>query len=291
MNIFKTFMLLVLLITCTVNSPAGELLVKSGDKLAFMGDSITQFGAETPGGYVKLVISGLDANGIKVEPVFAGFSGRQSNHMLDGVERDVLSKKPNVMTLSCGVNDVWHGVKGVPLDKYKENITALVDKVQAAGVKPVILTSTMIFENPDGNFNQTLAAYNDFLRAFAQERKLPLADLNSQMQAAVKKAGEMNATKPVKDNYLTIDGVHMAPQGDQMMAEGVLRTLGLDDAQMAKAKAKWLEIPASTRLQTKKMVTLKEYNRLAETAAKNNLSVGEYFDREMDKAVEALLSK
>ncbi|MFA6293352.1 MAG: SGNH/GDSL hydrolase family protein [Victivallales bacterium] len=293
MKILKTCFALALMAAGTVNCFAGELLLKSGDNLAFLGDSITQFGAGSPGGYVKLVVSGLDANGVKVEPVFAGISGHKSNDMLARVDRDVLSKKPNVMTLSCGVNDVWHGERGVPLDKYKENITAIVDKVQAAGVKPVILTSTMINEDQPNPNNQKLAAYNEFLRTFAKERNLPLADLNTQMQDAIKKAKETNAAKPNRGNYLTSDGVHMAPQGDQMMAEGVLRAMGLDDAQMAKAKAAWLETPASTKiqLQVSKMVSLKDYNKLGEAAVKEKLSINEYLDREMGKSIDAMLAK
>ena len=292
MKIFKTCLVLALVVSGTANCLAGELLLKSGDKLAFLGDSITAQGGGSPGGYARLVISGLEANGIKVEPVFAGISGHKSNDMLARVDKDVLSKKPNVMTFSCGVNDVWHGEKGIPLDKYKENITALVDKVQGADVKPVILTSTMIGEDQINSNNQKLIPYNEFLRAFAKERKLPLADLNSQMQEAIKKAKETNASKPNKANYLTRDGVHMAPQGDQMMAEGVLLALGLDDAQIAKAKAAWLEIPASIKLQnSNKMVSIKEYNKLSDAAAKENLSVDEYIDREMGKTIDLLLAK
>lgn len=292
MRMLKTCLALSLVAVGTANCLADEIIIKSGDKLAFLGDSITQFGANTPGGYVKLVISGLDANGIKAEPVFAGISGHKSNDMLARVDKDVLSRKPNVMTLSCGVNDVWHGANGVTLDKYKENITAIVDKALAAGVKPVILTSTMINEDQSNANNQKLVAYNEFLRTLAKERGLPLADLNSQMQEAIKKAKETSAPKPNKGNFLTGDGVHMAPQGDQMMAEGVLRALGLDDAQIAKAKAAWLEIPASTKLQnSNKMVSLKEYNKLAGAAARENLSVNEYIDREVGKAIDTLIAK
>ncbi len=292
MKIFKSCLVLTLALAGTANCLAGELILKSGDKLAFLGDSITQQGGGSPGGYARLVISGLEANGIKVEPVFAGIGGHKSNDMLARVDKDVLSKKPNVMTLSCGVNDVWHGDKGIPLDKYKENITALVDKVQSADVKPVILTSTMIGEDQPNSNNQKLIPYNEFLRTFANERKLPLADLNSQMQDAVKKARETNAPKPNRVNYLTGDGVHMAPQGDQMMAEGVLRAIGMDDAQVAKAKAAWLEIPAAVKLQnSNKMLSIKEYNKLSEAAAKENLSVAEYIDRETGKAIDSLLAK
>ena len=57
-------------------------------------------------------------------------------------------------------------------------------------MKPVILTSTMIGEDQPNPNNQKLVAYNEFLRTFAKERKLPLADLNAQMQESVKKAKE-----------------------------------------------------------------------------------------------------
>ena len=291
MNMRKTCLALALAMAGGTACPAGEPLIKSGDKLAFLGDSITQFGAGHPGGYTKLVISGLEANGIKATPVFAGISGHKSNDMLARVDRDVLSKKPTLMTLSCGVNDVAHGKNGVPLEDYKKNITALVDKVQAAGVKPVILTSTMIGEDQGNGNNQKLEAYNGFLRTLARDRKLPLADLNARMQEAVKRAKAANAPKPNRSNYLTSDGVHMAPEGDQMMAEGVLRTLGLDEAQVAKAKAAWLEIPAAIPLKTAVMVSLKDYNRLAAAAAKEGLPANEYVEREMTKALNAVLGK
>ena len=160
---------------------------------------------------------------MKIEVIGAGISGHKSNQMLERLERDVLSKKPQWMTLSCGVNDVWHGEKGVPLEDYKKNITSIVDQAQAAGIKVMLLTSTMIGEDPANPNNQKLAPYNEFLRTLAKEKKCLLADLNADMQAAVAKA---NA--PGK-NVLTSDGVHMAFPGNMMMATGVLKDLGLDD--------------------------------------------------------------
>lgn len=208
--------------------------VKAGDKVAFLGDSITQAGQGSPGGYVQLIGRGLEANGVKIEIIGAGISGHKSNDMLGRLERDVLTKKPQWMTLSCGVNDVWHGAKGVPLDDYKKNITEIVDKAQAAGVKVVILTSTMIGEDQPNPNNQKLVAYNDFLRALAKDKKCLLADLNADMQAAITAAG-----KEKKGNVLTSDGVHMAAAGNQMMALGVLKGFGLNTAELAKAAASW----------------------------------------------------
>jgi acyl-CoA thioesterase I len=210
-----------------------EIAPKSGEKIAFLGDSITQGGWSNSKGYVKLVEAGLKTNGVEVEIVPAGISGHKSNQMLDRLERDVLSKKPQWMALSCGVNDVWHGVKGVPLDDYKKNIREIVDKCAAANVKVVILTATVIKEQLDGPDNQKLAAYNDFLRELAKEKKLPVADLNAMFQERIKAANT-----PDK-KVLTSDGVHMNAAGNEVMAEGVLRAFGLSDAELAKAKEAW----------------------------------------------------
>jgi len=215
-----------------------EIAVTSGQKIAFLGDSITQ-GGVGPKGYVTLVMRGLEANGVKAEMIPAGISGHKSNDMLGRLDRDVLSKKPDWMTLSCGVNDVWHGANGVPLDKYKENITKIVEQCQAAGIKVMILTSTMIGEDQPNANNQKLIAYNDFLRTLAKEKKCLLADLNADMQAAIAKAGPDK-----KDKILTADGVHMNDAGNVMMATGVLKAFGLSAEQIAKAKLSGDPAPA-----------------------------------------------
>lgn len=210
-----------------------EILVKSGDKIAFLGDSITAAGWGNPSGYVKLTIAGLKANGVEAEAVPAGISGHKSNQMLARLEKDVLSKKPQWMTLSCGVNDVWHGARGVALEDYKKNITAIVDQASAAGVKPVVLTATVIKEELDNELNTKLAPYNEFLRQLAKEKNAPLADLNAMFHEKIKAANKPGT------NVFTYDGVHMIAEGDQVMAEGVLQALGLDAQQLDKARAAW----------------------------------------------------
>jgi lysophospholipase L1-like esterase len=210
-----------------------EIAVKTGEKVAFLGDSITQGGWNDPKGYVRLTVAGLKANGVEIEVIPAGISGHKSNQMLERLERDVLSKKPQWMTLSCGVNDVWHGVKGVPLEEYKKNIREIVDKCAEAKVKVVILTATVIKEQLDNADNQKLAAYNDFLRELAKEKQLPLADLNAMFQARIKEANTPD------NKVLTKDGVHMNDAGNEVMAEGVLRAFGVTDAEFAKVKEAW----------------------------------------------------
>jgi len=268
-----------------------EPILKSGQTLAFLGDSITQYGASNAAGYVNLVVSGLKLNGITVDAVPAGISGNTSDDMRARVGADILSKKPAVMTLSCGVNDVLKGAQGVPLDRYKENITAIVEQAMAGGVTPIILTASMISEKPDEFTNKNLLPYNDFLRQLAKEKKLPLADVNAAMQQAVKTASESGAPRYNRDYYLTCDSIHMGPQGDQLMAEVVLRTLGLNDSQIAKARAAWPEIPGAVALEFKRQIALRDYQVIAERAAKENLSFVEFLDREFQKTLDAQMNK
>ena len=248
-----------------------EVLAKPNDKVAFLGDSITAQGWANAAGYVKLVVAGLDANGIKVTPIPAGISGHKSNDMLARLEKDVLSKKPQWMTLSCGVNDVWHGPKGVPLndaqaagqefvkrspiepDKgtYEKNISKIVEEAQHAGVQVLILTATVIREDLGNEENKKLAPYNDFLRKFAKEKHLPLADLNVLFQDRIKEA------KQPGKNVFTVDGVHMNTEGNKIMARGVLQAFGLDAAQIKKAEVAWVPMETQAAEEAKKAADAK----------------------------------
>lgn len=266
-------------------SVRAEILVKDGETVAFMGDSITQQGA-APAGYVRLVANALETNGIKINVIPAGVSGHKSNQMLARLDKDVLSKKPNWMTLSCGVNDVWHGDRGVTLEDYKKNITAIVDQAQAAGVKVMILTATMINEDQPNANNQKLVAYNDFLRELAKEKGLPLADLNEQMQTEIK-----NRPAGSSGNYLTVDGVHMNARGNVMMARGVLSAFGLEPAQIDAAQEKWKDIPNAVVLSAKLAISQRQYDRLAAIAAEKKMSVQQLVDIELTLLTKKLLEE
>ena len=251
-------------LACSVPRATAEIAVKSGEKIAFLGDSITAGGWSNPAGYVHLVMAGLEANGVKAEAVPAGIGGHKSDQMLARLEKDVLSKKPQWMTLSCGVNDVWHGKRGVPLDDeaaakpeaydekvaergtYKKNITAIIGNATKAGVKPVILTATVIQEKLDNAENARLAPYNDFLRSLAKEKHTPIADLNALFQARIQKENKPNA------KVLTADGVHMNGEGNKLMAIGVLQAFGLNAAEIEKAKASWPALEAAAAEAAKK---------------------------------------
>jgi len=269
----KHLLLLALITFSAVAGSQAEIKVQSDQKVAFMGDSITQFGWDRPDGYVRLVAEALESAGVKIVVVPAGISGNTSRDMLGRIDGSVISQKPDWMTLSCGVNDVWHhDATHVDLEPYKANITSIVDKAQAAGIKVVILTATVIQEN-DNAENQALAPYNDFLRQLAKERNLPLADLNSMCWKSL----EANPA-----NRLTVDGVHMNPMGNMLMARGVLEAFGMAPAQIDTFEKKWSESPSATSLRAQisfdasAPVSMKEYNAMSVLAKEQNLSTDQF---------------
>ena len=216
---------------------AGEIIVKDGESMAFLGDSITAEGWEREYGYVRVALQGLEAAGIKVTPVPAGVAGDTSERMLKRLD-GILAKKPTWMTLSCGFNDVspacgWK----VGYEDFTKNVTAILDKSRAAGVKVIILTPSLYQDtDPENDTNRKAAAYVAYLRQQAEQRNLPLADINVAHRTEIARLkGEHSPRKT-----LLYDGIHMAPRGNMMMAACLLKTLGLTDEQVAKAREKWL---------------------------------------------------
>jgi len=284
MRILTTASLLVLL---AAGSAKPDIAVKEGEQIAFLGDSITRFGME-PAGYVSLVIQGLKSAGVHARAIGAGFPGSRSDDMLERLQRDVIDRKPAWMVVSCGVNDVYHGANGVPLDAYRENMTRIVERAQAAGIRVMILTATMIGEFPGSANNQTLAAYNAFLRELATSKQCLLADLNADMQRTLaerEKAGEK------RGKLLTSSGAHMNPQGNMMMATGVLRAFGVDEAALAKAKEAWLDIPGGARLAPSVPVTLRQLAALEAVAARQGKSLQALLQPALERDIADLLDQ
>ncbi len=237
--------------------------IQSGDSVAFLGDSITELGWKQPTGFVRLCEVAFKTNGLEVTIIPAGVGGNASDQLLSRLQTDVLSKKPTVMTLSCGINDVWRFMWGDKdrLAKFKKNMTEIVARTQAAGVKVVILTATVMYEDADTPHNKYLADYNDFVRTLAKEKGCKLVDLNPAVQKLVvdlraKNDGyssadlEPDLRKKLEDsrlragerpvggykNFVTTDGVHLQPVGNRLVARMILKDgFGFTEEELVKS--------------------------------------------------------
>ncbi len=210
---------------------AGTLL-QGVRRIVCLGDSITQFG-DGPGGYVGLMRAYLaqayPANGFEV--LNAGVSGNTSNDEKARFDRDVLQKKPDLLTVSVGVNDVWHGFNaqspqgggpgGVTLPVYRANVEQMVAQAQAQGVTVVLLSPTVIGEDLNDPRNLMATSYIQALQDIARRRKCLFVDLRGPFQAFL----DLSRTTGHSENLLTVDGVHMNDWGNRLMAATLLSAL------------------------------------------------------------------
>lgn len=247
----------------------GQIIVKDGESMAFLGDSITQEGWEREYGYVRIALQGLEAAGIKVMPVPAGVAGDTSERMLKRLD-GILAKKPTWLTLSCGFNDVSPACRWkVGYEDFTKNVTAILDKSQAAEVKVIILTPSLYNDaDPENETNQKAAAYVAYLRQQAEQRNLPLVDINAAHRAEIARLKSENSPR----KSLLYDGIHMAPRGNMMMAANLLKTLGLSDQQITKARERWLEAGYRRPITVWRDMNVRQFENAEAFAARENIA-------------------
>jgi lysophospholipase L1-like esterase len=216
---------------CAVPAFAAEPTVrlKKGERIVFLGDSITQAGAGK-GGYVTLVRDTLEVKHkeLDIEVIGAGISGNKVPDLQRRVEKDVIAKKPSLVFIYIGINDVWHGekdaAKGTSPEKFEEGLKEVIKKITDAGARVVLCTPSVIGEKADGGnpLDKKLDEYADISRKVAKELKLPVCDLRKAFLAHLKDHNTFNKEKGV----LTTDGVHLNAAGNRFVAEQVLAMFG-----------------------------------------------------------------
>ncbi|MDX1934721.1 MAG: SGNH/GDSL hydrolase family protein [Capsulimonadales bacterium] len=216
------------------------LTLRNVRRIVCLGDSITQQG-ENPGGYVRRVRRTLAAAFPEqpIEVLNAGISGHKSNDMLARFRRDVLDRKPDLVTISVGVNDVWHAFRdfarnrnypegnlpnGVPPDAFRRNVESMMKLAAEDGVRVVLLAATPIYEDLSSPENTRLAEYNAILKDLAVRHKCPFVDLYNSFRRLIRVYREETGGI---DNLLTTDGVHMNAVGNRLMARQLLLALGV----------------------------------------------------------------
>ena len=190
-----------------------QVIIKNGDAIAFMGDSITQQGNTSSAGYVNLVMKGLEVAGVKAKKIPAGVSGNKSNNMLDRLERAVLAKKPQWMTFSCGVNDVWHRHshgREMTDEQFEANYRAVLKRIRKeTHAKILILCPFLLPSSDKEDWRDEVERIGAIVRRLADEYAdayLPLDE----------KFAEALPTAPTPMHY-SLDGVHPNAAGAEFI--------------------------------------------------------------------------
>ena len=105
-----------------------DLQLKAGDTIVAIGDSIT-----AGGGYLRDIDAVLAQQypDLKIPKVVnKGISGQKAEDLVKRFDKDVVQQKPAFVTISIGINDVWHRLNKPHDEKilaaYKENVGKMV---------------------------------------------------------------------------------------------------------------------------------------------------------------------
>jgi lysophospholipase L1-like esterase len=226
--IVRALLMLAVLAVCAAAAQAAPLL-KSGDRMVFLGDSITEQRIHTR--YVMDFFT-LRYPNLDISFRNAGWSGHKATDGLKRLDRDVLSLKPAVVSICFGMNDGnYKAFEQAGYDTYMAAMTQLVDELTKAKVKTVLLTPGCI--DPSKSNKPGMEVYNDTLTRYAQgvlelakKNELPSFDLDSLM-LDIQKRGK--ADDPAFTIVSATDAIHPSNPGQSVMAYALLKALGATD--------------------------------------------------------------
>ncbi len=213
-------------LTTALRGAAAAETLKKGERIVFLGDSITQAGA-TAGGYVTLVKEALAKNhpDLGIEVIGAGISGNRVPDLEARLDRDVLEKKPTLVVIYIGINDVWHSLqnRGTSKPDFEQGLRRIIQRIQETGARVILCTPSVIGEKHDGSnqLDAMLDEYSQISRTVAAETRSRLLDLRRQFVAHLKANNKDNAENKV----LTTDGVHLNSAGNQFVAARMLEAV------------------------------------------------------------------
>ncbi|HEU0063914.1 MAG TPA: GDSL-type esterase/lipase family protein, partial [Flavisolibacter sp.] len=158
--------------------------------------------------------------------VGAGIGGNKVYDLYLRMEEDVLAKKPDIVVIWVGVNDVWHKRTfgtGTDQDKFEKFYNAIIKKLKDQNIKVYLCTPATIGEKTDfsneldGDLNQ----YSVIIRNIASSNKCPLIDLRKIFLNYLSANNPENKSKGI----LTVDGVHLNDTGNDLVAHEMLKVL------------------------------------------------------------------
>ncbi len=218
------FFLAALLAGCATS----QHFLHPGERIVFLGDSITQLGVK-PNGYVTLIQDSLrqEHEGMDIEVIGAGVSGNKVPDLQKRLQKDVLDKHPTIVVIYIGINDVWHwvtpGLKGTTKEDFESGLKSIIVLIQNAGARVILCTPSVIGEKNDGTNPQDtmLDEYSDISRRVAKETGSTLCDLHKAFAGYLKSHNPNNEEKGI----LTVDKVHLNDEGNRFVAEQMLKVL------------------------------------------------------------------
>jgi hypothetical protein len=203
--------------------PSG-LLLQKGDRLAIIGDSITEQKM-----YSRIMETYLTAcvPELEISVRQYGWGGETAGGFLARMTNDCLRFKPTLATTCYGMNDHRYKAYEDAIGQlYREKQTAIVESFKAHGARVVLGSPGCVSKRPEA-LNLNLCTLRNIDIEIAQKEGVAFADVFWPMFTA----GETAIEKYGKDYMIGgKDTVHPGWAGHLIMAYAFLKAFGLDGA-------------------------------------------------------------
>jgi len=195
-------------------------LLEAGDstvRIVCFGDSITGIYYHTGGRRAWCDMLGIALERVypkaKLEMINAGASGHTTVQGLARIQRDVIAKKPHLVVVMFGMNDVC----GRKDKQFASNLKTIVGRCRESGAAVVLATPNSVYPN-DRRPTERLAQYAQIVRNVAGERSVPLADC----YRAYEEVRSKDATEWM---LLMSETIHPGMNGHRLFAEVMAETI------------------------------------------------------------------
>jgi lysophospholipase L1-like esterase len=189
------------------------LVPSSGDRVVFMGNSITE-------GWAPLFPKLFPGK----EYVGRGISGQTTPQMLVRFRQDVVALSPKVVLILAGTNDISGNTGPSTVEMIEDNLRSMTEIAKANGICVVLASVLPVDDYPwkrGLDPAPKIMALNAWMKRYAAEQGEVYLDFHSAM------ANERHGMK----NELAYDGVHpneagyrvMAPLADRAIADALRR--------------------------------------------------------------------
>ena len=220
------------------------MFLNDGDKIVFIGDSVTDAGRARPvgegggdrlgNGFVKEIDNFLNVcyPERKIHVVNMGVSGNTSVDLISRFDTDLVDLKPKYAVICIGFNDVWRQFdeptlreKHVKAELYEKNLEKIVGKCLDNDIVPIFMTPYYMEPNKSDAMRKTMEEYAKAMGKVAKEKGVDLIDL----QAAFDKL--------LKYRYpasICWDRIHPQSIGSLVIAKTFLKYAGFDFKRLEK---------------------------------------------------------
>lgn len=180
-------------------------------KIAFLGDSITQYADENDFGFIQLLRKNFDAHYI-----IKGVEGHRTWDLLRRLNNDIIKNKPNISFINGGINDIWWA--NVAIEEIIANLNKIYDELLKNNIMPIAISASVIQEDLSNNFNRKIDKLNEKIKLNSIDKKIPFVDVNSKMKKEIQR-------KTSNENLLTLDGIHLNEFGNKIFFDEIFSFL------------------------------------------------------------------